>query len=123
MPSNRTARVAEEIKRVISEIIRNEVRDPRLPEILSIVNVEVTSDFSYAKVYYSVLDGQGDEKDIRNALKGAAGFIRRELGSRVRLRQTPELRFELDNTIERVIALNRLIDETISNDAKKGTDI
>ena len=120
MAANRIARVSEEIKRVISDIIKYEIRDPRLPDMLSIVNVEVSSDFAYAKVYYSVLDAQGDAKDIRNALKGAAGFIRRELASRVRLRQTPELRFELDQTIERVIALNRLIDETIRDDAKKG---
>ena len=79
--------------------------------MLSITGVEVTNDFSYAKVYYSVLSGQGNEKDIRGALKSAAGYIRRELGSRIRLRQVPELRFELDTTIERGFALNRLIDE------------
>jgi ribosome-binding factor A len=123
MSANRNARVAEEIKRVISDIIRNDVRDPRLPEMLSIMNVEVTNDFSYAKIFYSVLNGQGNEKEVRNALKSASGFIRRELGSRVRLRQTPELRFELDSTVEQVIALNRLIDETIQNDAKKGADV
>jgi ribosome-binding factor A len=112
--------VSEEIKRVVSDIIKNDVRDPRLPEILSIVHVDVSSDFSYAKIYYSVLNGQGNEKDIQNALKSASGFIRRELGSRVRLRQTPELRFELDTTIERVFDLYKLIDETMQNDAKKG---
>lgn len=120
MSANRTARVAEEIKRAISDIIRNDIRDPRLPEVISIMSVEVTSDFSYAKIYYSVLNGEGGEKDVRDALKSATGFIRRELASRVRLRQVPELRFELDKSIERVIALNRLIDETIQKDAKKG---
>jgi ribosome-binding factor A len=96
------------------------VRDPRLPEMFGVTDVDVSSDFSYAKVYYSIVDGSGDEKEIRAALKSASGFIRRELGARVRLRQTPELRFERDNTVERVINLNRLIDETINNDAKKG---
>ena len=118
--SNRIARVSEEIKRAISDILKNDVRDPRLPEMLSIMSVDVSSDFSYAKIYYSVFGGQGSEKDVRTALRSATGFIRRELAARVRLRQTPELRFELDRTIERGIALNRLIDETIRNDAKKG---
>jgi len=118
LASNRNARVSEEVKRVISDIVKNDLSDPRLPDMLSIVDVDVSNDFSYAKVYYSVLSGQGNEKDIRAALKSAAGYIRRELGSRVRLRQTPELRFEQDNTIERVFELNRLIDETIQKDAK-----
>ena len=118
MPANRNARVSEEIKRVVSDIIRNGVKDPRLPEMLSIISVDVSNDFSYAKIYYSVLNGYGDEKEIRDALKSASGYIRRELGARVRLRQTPELRFERDNSIERVIALNKLIDETIRNDEK-----
>ena len=116
--SNRNARVSEEIKRVISDIIKNDVKDPRLPDLLSILSVEVSSDFSYAKVYYSLLNGQGNEKDVRDALKSASGFIRRGLGARIRLRQVPELRFELDNTIERVFALNKLIDDTIKNDEK-----
>jgi len=118
LASNRNARVSEEVKRVISDIIKNNLNDPRLPDMLSVVDVEVSNDFSYAKVFYSVLSGQGDKKDIRDALKSASGYIRRELGARVRLRQTPELRFELDNTIERVFDLNRLIDETLKNDAK-----
>jgi len=116
--SNRNARVSEEIKRVISDIIKNDVKDPRLPDLLSILSVEVSSDFSYARVYYSLLNGQGNEKDVRDALKSASGFIRRGLGARIRLRQVPELRFELDNTIERVFALNKLIDDTIKNDEK-----
>ena len=120
MNGNRTARVSEELKRVISDIIKNSIRDPRLPEMFSVVSVEVTSDFSYAKVYYSYLSDRCGEKDVRDALKSAAGFIRRELGSRIRLRQVPELRFELDKSIERGIALNKLIDEVSRNDARKG---
>ena len=119
MGANRTARVSEEIKRALSDIIRNEVRDPRLPEMLSIIDVDVSNDFSYAKIYYSVLDGQGDEKEIRKALKSASGFIRRELGARVRLRLTPELRFERDRTIGNAMALDRLIEDTIKDDAKR----
>ena len=122
MTVNRAERVSEEVKRAISDIIKNDLADPRLPDMLSIMSVEVTNDFAYAKVFYSVLSGQGDEKDIRKALKGASGYIRRELGARVRLRQVPELRFEQDHSIERVIGLNRLIDETIKHDREKGID-
>jgi len=120
MPTNRNARVSGEIRRVVSDIIKYDLNDPRLPDILSVTDVEVSNDFSYAKIFYSVLAGQGDEKEIYNALKGATGFIRRELGSRVRLRQTPELRFVQDKTMDRVFELNRLIDETIKNDSGKG---
>jgi ribosome-binding factor A len=118
--ANRTARVSEEVKRALSDIIRNGLRDPRLPEMLSILNVEVTNDFAHAKVYYSLLGGDIDEKEVRRALKGAAGYMRRELASRVRLRQTPELHFVLDRSIEKTIALNKLIDETIQRDTMKG---
>jgi ribosome-binding factor A len=119
LSANRIARVSEEIKRALSDIIRNDVRDPRLPDMLSIMRVDVTNDFAHAKVFYSVLSGRDDEKDIRRALKSASGFIRRELGARVRLRQTPELHFELDRSIEQVIALNKLIDDTIKDDTIK----
>jgi ribosome-binding factor A len=119
--TNRTARVSEEIKKEVSDIIRNVMKDPRLPQLLSILHVDVTNDFSYAKIYYSVMsesggDG-GEEKEIGKALGGAAGFIRRELGSRLKLRRTPELHFVLDHSIERVINMNQLINETIKSDA------
>ena len=113
MSSNRPARVSEEIKRAVCDIIKNDLRDPRLPELLSVLDVAVSNDLSHARVYYAVLSGHGDPKEVRKALKGASGFIRRELGSRLRLRQTPELHFEQDTSVDRAIALNRLIDDTV----------
>jgi len=114
--ANRAARVSEEIKRALSDIIRNDLHDPGLPEMFSILNVEVTNDFAHAKVYYSVLGGNSNDRDIRDALRRASGFMRRELGSRVRLRLVPELHFISDSSIEKAIALNKLIDETIQKD-------
>jgi ribosome-binding factor A len=117
--NNRTERVSEEIKKEVSDIIRNAVRDPRLPDMLSVLKVDVSRDFSHAKVFYSTLAPEGGEKSVDAALRGAAGFIRRELGARLKLRRTPELHFVADHSIERVIGMNRLISETIRNDAVK----
>jgi ribosome-binding factor A len=111
--------VSEEIKKEISDIIKNMARDPRLPEMLSIVAVEVSGDFSHAKVYYSLLCPEAEIPAAEKALAGAAGFIRRELGGRIRLRRTPELHFVLDRSIERVIGMNRLIDQTIRGDRER----
>ncbi|MDR3120402.1 MAG: 30S ribosome-binding factor RbfA [Clostridiales bacterium] len=125
MTTNRPARVSGEIKRELSDIIKNGLRDPRLPEMLSILDVEVTKDFAHAKVFYSILCAKGEEAEVEKAaakaLKGASGFIRRELGARIRIHRTPELHFVPDKSIERVISMNRLIDETVRDDAAKGS--
>jgi len=121
----RIARVAEEIKKEISDIVKNEVRDPRLPAMFSVMEVEVSKDFSYAKVFYSLLAAKPqEEKDAEAALRGAAGYIRRLLGDRLNLRRVPELRFVQDKSIERVISINKLIDDTMREGAREpqGTD-
>lgn len=98
MHYERKDRISEEVRRELDRILREEVRDPRVTGTWSITRVEVTRDLSYAKVRVSVL-----EDDLRapllKALKSAAGFIRRELGRRLRLRHTPELLFEADDNI------------------------
>ncbi len=112
--TDRIVRISEEVKREISNIIRNELKDPRLPDMVSIVSCNVTKDLRYAKVFISVLGADEEKKNAINALKSAAGFIRRELGHRVQLRYTPEIHFELDTSIEHGIYINKLLD-----DAKK----
>jgi len=115
----RIARVAEEIKKEISDIVKNEIRDPRLPAMFSVMEVEVSKDFSYAKVFYSLLAAKPqEEKDAEAALRGAAGYVRRLLGDRLKLRRVPELRFVQDRSIERVVNINKLIDETMRADAQ-----
>lgn len=116
---DRTSRIAEEMKKEISSIIQNELKDPRLPEFISITAVNVTRDLRYAKVYISVLGTDEEKKNALQGLKSAAGFIRREVGRRIQIRYTPELQFELDDSIEHGIYMNKLINETIKDAGKQ----
>jgi len=109
--ADRIVRISEEVKKEISNIIHNEIKDPRLPSMVSIVACNVTKDLSHAKVYVSVLGNEDEKKNAISALKSASGFIRRELGHRVKLRATPELHFELDTSIEHGMYINKLLDE------------
>lgn len=113
---NRINRIAEEIKREISSIIRYDMKDPRLPEIVSIVHVKVSGDLKYAKVYVSVLGTEKQKENAMKALKSASGFVRREIGHRIKLRYTPEIMFQLDSSIEEGVYMNKLIKETIKKD-------
>jgi len=108
----RIERISEEIKREISDIIQNELKDPRLSKLISITEVNVTKDLRYAKVYVSVMGSEEEKANSLEGLKSAAGFIRREIGRRVQLRYTPEIHFELDNSIERGAYITKLINET-----------
>lgn len=99
MGTQRLSRISEEFKRELSNIILNELKDPRIPMLLSIISVKVTKDLRYAKVYVSVY---GDEQQKLNAIEGlksSSGFLRKEIGNRIQLRYTPELVFELDDSI------------------------
>ena len=110
--ADRIVRISEEVKKEISSIIQNDIKDPRLPNLVSIISCNVTKDLRYAKVYVSVLGDEEQKKNAMSALKSAAGFIRRELGHRVQLRYTPEIHFELDTSIEHGIYINKLLNET-----------
>lgn len=111
---DRYERISEEIKREMGVIIQNELKDPRLPQFVSVVSVNVTKDLKYAKVYVSTLGADQDKKNALEALKSAAGFIRRELGRRLILRNTPLLQFEIDTSIEHGVYINKLIDKTMN---------
>jgi len=110
---DRINRITEEVKREIGNIIQNEIKDPRLPEFVSVTSVNVTRDLKYAKVYVSVLGNDENKKNAIAALKSAAGFIRHEIGQRLKLRYTPEIHFELDNSIEHGIYISKLINDNI----------
>ena len=112
---DRTDRISEEVKKEVSTIIQNELKDPRLPEMVSVISAEVTRDLRYAKIYVSVLGDESASKDAIAGLKSAAGFIRREVGKRLRLRYAPEMLFELDHSIERGVYISKLINETIQD--------
>ncbi|AUS96025.1 ribosome-binding factor A [Clostridium thermosuccinogenes] len=117
---DRINRISEEVKREVSNIIRNEIKDPRLPSMVSVVSANVTKDLRYAKIYVSVLGTDEEKKNAMEALKSAAGFIRREVGRRVQLRYTPEMHFELDTSIEHGVYITKLINETVKDDDAKG---
>lgn len=110
---DRTNMISEEMKKEISTIIQNELKDPRLPKMISVISADVTRDLRYAKIFISVLGNETDKKNAIEGLKSAAGFIRREVGHRLQLRYTPELLFELDNSIERGVYISKLINDTI----------
>lgn len=98
MASNRIGRINEEVQRELSELIRS-LKDPRVQTMLSITRVDTTSDLRYAKVYVSVLE-EAREKEAIKGLRSAGGWLRRELGQRLQLRYTPELVFELDDSLK-----------------------
>ena len=99
MPSNRIGRINEEIQRELSALIPA-VKDPRVSGMISVTAVETTPDLRYAKIYVSVLD-KSDVKEVVKGLKSAGGYLRRELGRALSLRYTPELVFQLDDSIDK----------------------
>ena len=108
MPSNKLARTNDDIQFVISKLLR-EVKDPRVQQgMISVTRVETTGDLRYSKIWLSVLGMKG-EKEFRRGLRSAAGYLRRELGSSMKLRYTPELIFEIDHSIEYGAHINEVI--------------
>lgn len=99
MASNRIGRINEEIQRELSSLIRN-VKDPRVSGMISVTAVETTPDLKYCKVYISVLD-KSDVAQVIKGLKSAAGYLRRELGRTLNLRNTPQLSFVNDDSIDK----------------------
>ena len=99
MASNRLGRINEEIQREMSSLIRN-VKDPRVSGMISVTAVETTPDLKFCKVYISVLD-KSDVNQVLKGLKSAAGYLRRELGRTLNLRNTPELTFVRDDSIDK----------------------
>ena len=118
-PRNR--RVGEQIQRSLSELIRREVKDPRLGPV-TLTHVEVARDLAYAKVFYSVLGGARDPKIAQEILDSVAGFLRGPLGRSLGLRHSPELRFLADDVIEKGAKLHALITQTIRNDDARHVD-
>ncbi len=117
MAGFKMGRVTSDIKIALSEILL-EVKDPRVSKLLSIVKLDVSGDMSYAKVYVSAIEGKEKTEESVKALKGAAGFVRRELGRRLSLRKVPELRFVADDSIE----ISAKISKIVNNFDKKNEE-
>ena len=109
--SIKNTRINMEVQRELSEIIRSGIKDPRIHPMTSVVSADVTPDLKYCKVYISVLGDENAQKSTMEGLKSAEGFVRRELARRVNLRNTPELKFILDQSIEYGVNMSHLIDE------------
>ena len=108
----RTDRINEQIRRELADLIRLELKDPRV-SLVTLTDVEITADYTHAKVFYTTLVGAEQREQIARGLKRSAGFLRRELGKRVRIHHSPELHFVYDASVERGTQLSSLIDEAI----------
>jgi len=117
--SYRPERLAEAIKKEISEMLREELKDPRIG-FVTITSVEVSKDLRYATVYASVLGSAKEQKSTIEALSKAQGYIRSELGKRIRLRFTPEIRFELDHSISRGSRVIALMEKVLEKEKDGG---
>jgi ribosome-binding factor A len=115
MSFKRTDRISEEVKKELSSVIRD-LKDPRIPMMTSVVKVDVTNDLRYAKAYISVMGTDEEKKDAIKGLTAAAGFVRREIGSRIKLRCVPEFSFVIDTTIEYGAHINQLLNDISNKD-------
>lgn len=110
---SRQERVAGQVRRELAALIDGELKDPRIG-MISITGVDVTPDYAYAKVYFSTLAGRERVDDILAGLENASGFLRRELGRRIRIHTTPQLHFIFDQSLERGAEITKLIQEAVS---------
>jgi ribosome-binding factor A len=111
--SRRTERVSDLIRDELSDLLLREVRDPRLDALISITRVEVTPDFSDARIYVSVMAQPAQQQEALRALNAAASFFHRELKSRIQMRRIPFLVFRLDTSIEEAATILAHIDEVV----------
>lgn len=118
--NNRFGRIDEEFKREISQIINYELKNPNVTGMISVTKVKVTNDLSYATVYVSILNSK-NLKDTLAGLKKSSGYIRSELAKRINLRNTPEIIFELDDSIEYGARIDSILKD-IMKDIKKEED-
>ena len=116
----RLGRMADQIQRELSELLRTQVKDPRIG-MVTITDVDVSPDLAHARVYYTTLEEGEARAHTREGLRHAAGFLRSALGQRVRTHVIPELRFEFDDSVERGARLSQLIDEAVSSKKLRGS--
>ncbi len=114
--SVKNTRVNGEVQRVLAEIIRGEIKDPRISPWTSVVAVEVAPDLKSCKAWISVLGGEETREATLQGLKSAEGFIKRKLASSINLRNTPEITFVMDQSIEYGVNMSHRIDEVISRE-------
>lgn len=107
---DRTERIEEEIKKVASKVISQELKDPRLTGLISITRVNVSRDLKFCKIFVSML-GTKNTEDAMNALKSGSGLVRKAIGNNIRMHSTPEVIFELDDSLEYGAHIQNVINE------------
>ena len=115
--SIKNTRINGEVQRELSNIIRGEIKDPRIHPLTSVVAVEVAPDLKTCKAWISVLGDEKAQADTLEGLKSAEGYIRRQLAHTVNLRNTPQIRFILDQSIEYGVHMSKLIDDVVEDDS------
>jgi|TARA_B110000977_G_scaffold162724_1_gene208348 ribosome-binding factor A len=121
---SRTQRVADQIQRELAALIQREVKDPRVG-MATVSAVEVSRDLSHAKVFVTILNGDEDQQEITEsvkALNNASGFLRSQLGQRMKLRIVPTLRFHFDDSLSRGNYLSNLIDKARASDPEQDSN-
>lgn len=119
---SRSDRVVEQIRRELAELIRLELKDPRI-SFVTLTDVEISPDYTHAKVFYTTLLADDEKREaIARGLKHSAGFLRRELGKRVKIHHTPELHFVYDHSVERGAELSQLIDQAVKLSGSEETE-
>jgi ribosome-binding factor A len=114
MSGARSARIADQIQRELAEVVRTDLRDPRVGSLVTITGVELSGDQSHAKVFFTVLGAPSDVEHALEGLQRAAGFVRSQLAHRLSTRTVPELHFHYDESVERGMRLSKLIDEAVA---------
>ena len=118
---SRSQRVAEQVRRELAELIRLEVKDPRVG-FITLTDVEITPDYAHAKVFFTSMRGEEGLDEILVGLRRASGFLRRELGKRVRIHTLPELHFQYVPSVERGSRMSQLIDQVVRDDDARHKD-
>ena len=116
--SIKNTRINGEVQKELSRIIQNGIKYPRIAPLTSVVSVEVAPDLKTCKAYISVLGSEKAAADTLAGLKSAEGFIRRQLAHTVNLRNTPEIRFILDQSIEYGVTMTKLIDDVVKTEQR-----
>lgn len=116
---SRSDRIAEQVRRELADLLRSGVKDPRLAPhlpLMTLTDVEVSADYTHAKVFYTTLGDETAKTELSKGLARLGGYLRRELGRRIRIHHIPELHFQFDASVERGTRLSRLIDDVIAAD-------
>ena len=119
MVGERLNRVAEQVKKEVAGILQRELKDPRIG-FVTVTRVKITPDLQHATVYFSLLEGKGDAAETETGLKSAQGFIRRQLGDRLRLRVTPEVTFRSDPSIAETLRISQLLGGLRKEESEEG---